>query len=131
MIACLSPLDDYLDENMSTLNYASRAQNISNLPIINQDPRLKIIQDQKKTIERLQLELKRANDQIKFLTNQMQNSQNVTPPLQLTSRNMTNQELSPNNMNNHDKGFTINNNYNSNLIAIINGDKDTTATAAI
>ncbi len=53
MIACLSPLDDYLDENMSTLNYASRAQNISNLPIINQDPRLKIIQDQKKTIERL------------------------------------------------------------------------------
>lgn len=69
MIACLSPLDDFLDENMSTLNYASRAYNISNLPIINQDPRLKIIQEQKKTIERLQLELKRANDQIKFLTN--------------------------------------------------------------
>ena len=60
----------------------------------------------------------------------MQNSQNVTPPLQMTSRNMTNQELSPNNLNNQDKGFTINNNYNSNLIAIINGDKDT-ATAAI
>jgi hypothetical protein len=59
----------------------------------------------------------------------MQSSQNVTPPLQITSRNMTNQELSPNNMNNHDKGFTINNNYNSNLIAIINGDKDGTAAA--
>ena len=25
MVACLSPLDDYLDENFSTLNYASRA----------------------------------------------------------------------------------------------------------
>ena len=59
----------------------------------------------------------------------MQSSQNVTPPLQITSRNMTNQELSPNNMNNHDKGFTINNNYNSNLFAIINGDKDGTAAA--
>jgi kinesin family protein 4/21/27 len=53
MIACLSPLDDYLDENISTLQYASRAQNISNVPIINQDPRLRLIADQKKQIERL------------------------------------------------------------------------------
>jgi kinesin family protein 4/21/27 len=50
MIACLSPLNDYIDENFSTLNYASRAQNISNLPVVNQDPRLKTIQEQKKTI---------------------------------------------------------------------------------
>jgi kinesin family protein 4/21/27 len=35
MIACLSPLDDYVEENLSTLNYASRAQNISNIPVIN------------------------------------------------------------------------------------------------
>ena len=55
----------------------------------------------------------------------------MTPPLQLTSRNMTYQELSPNNINNHEKGFTINNNYNSNLIAIINGDKDASTGAAI
>ena len=53
MIACLSPLDDYLDENISTLQYASRAQNISNVPIINQDPRLRLIADQKRQIERL------------------------------------------------------------------------------
>jgi hypothetical protein len=50
MIACLTPLDAFTDENLSTLNYASRASNISNIPVINQDPRLKLIQEQKKTI---------------------------------------------------------------------------------
>jgi hypothetical protein len=54
MLACLSPLDDYLDENVSTLQYASRAQNISNVPVVNEDPRLKMIGEQKRLIERLQ-----------------------------------------------------------------------------
>ena len=53
MIACITPSDDYMDENLSTLNYASRASNISNLPTINQDPKLKLINEQKRTIERL------------------------------------------------------------------------------
>lgn len=45
MIACITPSDDYVDENLSTLNYASRASHISNLPTINQDPKLKLIND--------------------------------------------------------------------------------------
>jgi hypothetical protein len=35
MIACVTPLDDFIDENFSTLNYASQASHISNVPIIN------------------------------------------------------------------------------------------------
>lgn len=62
MIACITPLDDFVDENITTLNYASRASHISNAPTINQDPKLKLINDQKRMIERLQQELKRAND---------------------------------------------------------------------
>lgn len=54
MIACLTPLDDFIDENISTLSYASKASHISNVPTINQDPKLKLINDQRKTIDRLQ-----------------------------------------------------------------------------
>jgi hypothetical protein len=39
MIACLSPLDVFVDENISTLNYATRAQKINNVPHINIDPK--------------------------------------------------------------------------------------------
>jgi len=34
MIACISPSETYLDETSSTLNYATRAMNIKNKPII-------------------------------------------------------------------------------------------------
>jgi len=38
MIACLSPIDRFLEENISTLNYAARASLISNQPTKNVDP---------------------------------------------------------------------------------------------
>lgn len=41
MIACLAPIDVYLEDNISTLNYAARAARISNAPAINMDPKLK------------------------------------------------------------------------------------------
>ena len=62
MIACLAPIDVFTDENISTLNYAARAAKINNKPSINMDPRLKKILEQKSLIEKLQKELKRAND---------------------------------------------------------------------
>ena len=68
MIACLAPIDAFTDENISTLNYAARAAKINNKPSINMDPKLKKILEQKVLIEKLKKELKRANDQIKFLT---------------------------------------------------------------
>lgn len=37
MVACLSPVDRFLEENVSTLNYAARASLISNAPMKNLD----------------------------------------------------------------------------------------------
>ena len=45
MVACLSPSDRFLEENLSTLNYAARASLISNIPTKNIDPRLLEIDD--------------------------------------------------------------------------------------
>jgi kinesin family protein 4/21/27 len=68
MVACLSPSDRYLEENLSTLNYAARASLISNIPTKNIDPRLMEIDDQKKKIDTLEKELRSANHHIEFLT---------------------------------------------------------------
>lgn len=38
MIACISPASSNYDETLSTLRYANRAKNISNKPILNEDP---------------------------------------------------------------------------------------------
>ena len=45
MIACLSPLDIFADENISTLNYATIAQKIHNIPHLNVDPKMQQIMD--------------------------------------------------------------------------------------
>ncbi|KAH8403592.1 hypothetical protein KR222_002699 [Zaprionus bogoriensis] len=39
MISCISPADTNYDETLSTLRYANRAKNISNKPMINEDPK--------------------------------------------------------------------------------------------
>jgi len=67
MIACLSPSDRYLEENISTLNYATRASYIANQPTKNVDPKTMIIQEQKKKLLELEKELKYANSDIQVL----------------------------------------------------------------
>ena len=47
MIACISPSSLFYNENVSTLNYASKASRISNKPIKNHDPKNIVIQDLK------------------------------------------------------------------------------------
>jgi len=37
MIACVSPSHTYADETLSTLNYACRAMNIKNKPVVQMD----------------------------------------------------------------------------------------------
>ena len=68
MVACLSPSDKYFEENLSTLNYASRASQISNLPTKNIDPKLLIMNEQKRKILDLEKELKNANMHIQNLS---------------------------------------------------------------
>jgi kinesin family protein 4/21/27 len=64
MVACLSPSDFYTEENISTLNYATKASHISNEPVKNEDPKLKMINDLKAKVAGLQKELASANNHI-------------------------------------------------------------------
>jgi len=68
MIACIAPSDRFLEENISTLNYATRASNIKNAPTKNIDPKIREIQELKKKNKALQLELRNANLHIEYLT---------------------------------------------------------------
>jgi len=60
MIACLSPSDKFTEENLSTLQYAARASQISNIPTKNIDPKLLMLNDQKHKISELEKELRSA-----------------------------------------------------------------------
>jgi hypothetical protein len=57
MIACLSPSDAFVEENLSTLAYATKASYISNEPIKNEDPKMKLINELKTKVVTLQREL--------------------------------------------------------------------------
>ena len=67
MIACVTPSDYFYEENVSTLNYATRASYIANAPKKNVDPRVREIQDSKKINPLLQLELRNTNKHIEYL----------------------------------------------------------------
>ena len=69
MIACINPNDAFLDENVSTLTYATKATYITNQPTINDDPRSKVITDLKKQVRQLNEELSKANQHIDFISN--------------------------------------------------------------
>jgi hypothetical protein len=69
MIACLSPSDAFVEENLSTLAYATKASFISNEPVKNEDPKMKMINELKLKVQTLQRELAQANDHIQFLSN--------------------------------------------------------------
>jgi hypothetical protein len=68
MIACLNPCDMFLEENISTLQYASKASYISNKPIKNDDPKMRLIEQLKKENKLLHEELAQANETIQFLS---------------------------------------------------------------
>lgn len=61
MVACLNPCDLHIEENLSTLNYASKATHISNKPIKNIDPKLRLIEELKAKVSSLTEELFKAN----------------------------------------------------------------------
>jgi len=64
MIACLSPSDKFIEENLSTLNYATKASFISNIPAKNEDPKMKIVNELRERVIRLEKELANANNHI-------------------------------------------------------------------
>ncbi len=64
MIACLHPSERFVEENVSTLTYASKAGLISNTPVRNDDPKTKMIEELKGQVKLLTSELVRANQHI-------------------------------------------------------------------
>ena len=58
----------HIEENLSTLTYASRASYISNKPIKNEDPKLRQIEELKAKVASLTEELFKANQTIDFLS---------------------------------------------------------------
>lgn len=68
MIACLNPCDQHMEENLSTLTYASKASYISNKPIRNDDPKLRQIEELKLQVRILTEDLFKANQTIQFLS---------------------------------------------------------------
>jgi hypothetical protein len=50
MIACVSPSEVYIDETVSTLNYATRTMNIKNKPVVMMDAKEQIIFNLKREI---------------------------------------------------------------------------------
>ena len=57
-MACLSPSDKFVEENISTLQYAARASLISNIPTKNVDPQVLQLNETKKKIFELERELR-------------------------------------------------------------------------
>ena len=67
IIACANIIDKYSDETLSTLNYASKAGSIINKPIQINDPKQRLIVEQRKQISDLTNELTKAHSHINTL----------------------------------------------------------------
>ena len=64
MIACLAPSNNFIDENISTLNYATKASFITNIPTKNEDPKMRQVNELKEKVKNLEKELADANKHI-------------------------------------------------------------------
>ena len=62
MVACLHPSDVFVEENISTLMYASKASYISNEPKRNDDPKSKKLIVMKSRMTQLEEELRAARE---------------------------------------------------------------------
>ena len=57
MVACLTPSDTFYEENLCTLEYASRANSIVNTMTVREDPKTKLIRELKQRVADLEAEL--------------------------------------------------------------------------
>ena len=64
MIACLTPNDMFLEENLSTLTYVTKASLITNSPVLNIDANTKTIIELRKQLVQINSELEKANKHI-------------------------------------------------------------------
>ena len=64
MIACVSPSEVYIDETVSTLNYATRTMNIKNKPVVMMDAKEQIIFNLKREIQLIKMENEYLKEQV-------------------------------------------------------------------
>ena len=57
MVVCISPADDFVDESISSLEYAAKATAIVNAPALNVDPRERLIQSLRERVRFLEAQL--------------------------------------------------------------------------
>jgi kinesin family protein 12 len=69
MIACISPSYVYIEETLSTLNYATRTMNIKNRPVVQMDPKEQIIFNLNRENELLRMENAYLREQLSRVTN--------------------------------------------------------------
>eukprot|EP00948_MAST-09A_sp_MAST-9A-sp1_P001935 g1935.t1 len=81
MLACCSPSSTYLDETLSTLNYASRAKKIQNRPSIQVDPKEQLIFDLRQEAKLLRMENTFLRSQIEAINNGRPPQSPLPPPL--------------------------------------------------
>lgn len=71
MLACVSPASAYAEETASTLNYAGRAMNIKNKPVIQMDSKEQILFSIKREIQLLRMENEYLKEQLYRVTGGM------------------------------------------------------------
>jgi len=89
MFACVSPVDIYSEETVSTLNYASRVMNIKNKPVVQMGQKDQIIMNLKREIELFKMENKWLKTQLNKISGgefeiessvrSLRNNQNLPP----------------------------------------------------
>lgn len=57
MVACITPSDKEVCNTLSTLKYASLTERVINTPVINIEPRLRLISELKQQVKELQREV--------------------------------------------------------------------------
>ncbi len=77
MVACLAPTDAYTEENLSTLNYATKASHVANEPIRNVDPKTRAMRELKHEVSALKKELAEAYKHIDILNNVIGQNRNL------------------------------------------------------
>lgn len=70
-MAAISPADVNYSETLSTLRYASRAKNIVNSPMVNEDGSVRVIRELQAEVTRLQRLLEEVNQVLFKLNNTM------------------------------------------------------------
>ncbi|CAG9323481.1 unnamed protein product [Blepharisma stoltei] len=88
MIACVSPASSYIEETASTLNYATRAMNIQNKPILQVDNSEYLILNLRREAQLLRLE----NE---YLKEQLARATNGQPPLMVDIANNYSNQNNP------------------------------------